>query len=81
VHFVQVFSVQLNYEHTVVDRLDIFASAGFSAGHEEIVPFSVRKGELRVNKESSTFDGTLHIEFVKVVYQLYYAVFKKLILT
>jgi len=64
---VQVFSVQLNYEHTIVDRLDIFASSGFGIGHDEIVPFSVRKGELRVNKESSTFDGTLHIEFVKVV--------------
>lgn len=65
---VQVFSVQLNYEHTIVDRLDIFAAAGFGIGHDEIVPFSVRKGELHVNKESSSFDGTLHVEFVKVVY-------------
>jgi len=64
---VQVFSVQLNYEHTVVDRLDIFATTGFGVGHDEIVPFSVRKGQLHVNKETSTFDGTLHIEFVKVL--------------
>jgi len=64
---VQVFNVQLNYEHTIVDRLDIFASAGFGIAHDEIVPFTVRKGELHVNKESSSFDGTLHIEFVKVV--------------
>ena len=64
----QVFNVQLNYEHTIVDRLDIFAAAGFGIAHDEIVPFTVRKGELHVNKESSSFDGTLHIEFVKVVY-------------
>lgn len=62
----QVFSVQLNYEHTVVNRLDIFSSAGFGIAHDEIVPFSIRKGELHVNKESSLFDGTLHIEFIKV---------------
>ena len=62
----QVFDVQLNYEITIVDRLDIYASAGFGIAHDEIVPFSVRKGELRVNKESAAFDGTLHIEFVKV---------------
>jgi len=64
---VQVFSVQLNYEHTVVDQLDIFASAGFGIAHDEIVPFSVRNGKLHVNKESSSFDGTLHVEFVKVM--------------
>lgn len=63
----QVFNVQLNYEHTIVDRLDIFASAGFGIAHDEIVPFSVRKGQLHVNKESSSFDGTLHVEFIKVV--------------
>jgi len=64
----QVFSVLLNYEHTVVDRLDIYASSGFAIAHDEIVQFSIRKGELHVHKESSTFDGTLHIEFVKVIY-------------
>ena len=66
----QVFNVQLNYEHTVVERLDIFASAGFGIAHDEIVPFSVRKGRLHVTKESSAFDGTLHIEFVKVCYMI-----------
>jgi len=61
-----VFSVQLNYDHVVIDHLDIFASSGFGIAHDELVPFSIRKNKLYVNDESSSFDGILHVEFVKV---------------
>ena len=62
----QVFDVQLNDEIKVVSQLDIFSVAGLGMAHDEIVPFSVRNGLLRVGEESTHFDGTLKIEFIKV---------------
>ena len=64
----QVFDVQLNGQHTVVNHLDIYAVAGLGVAHDEIVPFSIKKGMLIVGKEASDFDGILSIEFVKVRY-------------
>jgi len=62
----KVFNVQLNDQHKVVEELDIFGVAGLGVAHDEIVPFSVRKGQLIVGGESSPFEGTLKIEFIKL---------------
>ena len=64
----QVFDVVLNHQHTVLPNLDIFARVGKAAAHDELVPFSVEKGQLMVGEESSDFDGTLNIEFAKVTH-------------
>lgn len=50
----------------MVQDLDIFAVAGLGIAHDELIPFSVRKGTFTVGQESSTFDGTLAIEFLRV---------------
>lgn len=52
--------------HVVVKDLDIFDRVGHSTAHDEIVPFSIRRGKLSVQGEVSTFNGKLTVEFVKV---------------
>lgn len=69
-----MFDVQLNGEHLVVHELDIFAVAGLAIAHDELVPFSVRKGTLKVGDESSKFDGTLKIGFLKVCEDCHYKI-------
>ncbi|XP_056448621.1 malectin [Gadus chalcogrammus] len=63
----KVFDVRLN-GHVVVKDLDIFERVGHSTAHDEIVPFSVRRGKLSVQGEVSTFNGKLNVEFVKGYY-------------
>lgn len=63
----KVFDVRLN-GHVVVKDLDIFERVGHSTAHDEIVPFSIRKGKLSVQSEVSTFNGKLTVEFVKGYY-------------
>ena len=71
---IQVFSVKLNKKHTVVRDLDIYSVAGFSTAHDELVPFSIEDGFIKIQKslpgsdgqETSTFNGNLQIDFVKV---------------
>lgn len=60
-----MFDVRLN-GHVVVKDLDIFDRVGHSTAHDEIVPFSIRRGKLSVQGEVSTFNGKLAVEFVKV---------------
>ena len=60
-----MFDVRLN-GHVVVKDLDIFDRVGHSTAHDEIVPFSIRRGKLSVQGEVSTFNGKLTVEFVKV---------------
>ena len=60
-----MFDVRLN-GHVVVKDLDIFERVGHSTAHDEIVPFSIRRGKLSVQGEVSTFNGKLTAEFVKV---------------
>lgn len=60
-----MFDVRLN-DHVVVKDLDIFDRVGHSTAHDEIVPFSIKKGKLSVQGEVSTFNGKLTVEFVKV---------------
>lgn len=52
--------------HVVVKDLDIFDRVGHSTAHDEIVPFSIKRGKLSVHGEVSTFNGKLTVEFVKV---------------
>ena len=64
--FAQVFDVVLNYQHIVLDQLDIFGKVGRGVAHDEIIPFSVKNGKLNVIGETSRLDGKLTVEFVKV---------------
>ncbi|RUS80689.1 hypothetical protein EGW08_011555 [Elysia chlorotica] len=62
----KVFDVVLNGEHTIVSELDIFAKVGRGVAHDEIVPFTIRNGKLKVNGETSQIDGNeVAIEFIK----------------
>ncbi|XP_016373225.1 malectin-like [Sinocyclocheilus rhinocerous] len=63
----KVFDVRLN-GHVVVKDLDIFDRVGHSTAHDEIVPFSIKRGKLSVHGEVSTFNGKLAVEFVKGYY-------------
>lgn len=57
----------LNDEHRVVNDLDIYAHAGgIGIEHDEVVPFSINDGKLRVFDEVSDFNGRLRITFLKV---------------
>ena len=52
--------------HTVVKDMDIFERVGHSTAHDETVAFSIKRGKLSVQREVSTFNGKLTVEFVKV---------------
>ena len=66
----QVFDVVLNGEHTIVSELDIFGRVGRGVAHDEVVPFSIKGGKLRVSGEQSQIDGKkISLEFVKVSFQ------------
>lgn len=68
----QVFDVVLNGEHTVVSELDIYGRVGRGVAHDEIVPFSIKGGKLRVSGEQSSIDGKkISLEFVKVSLSLF----------
>lgn len=57
----------INGEHTVVHELDIFSKVGRGVAHDEIIPFSVRNGKLKVNGEMSTIiDQKISLDFIKV---------------
>lgn len=59
--------------HVVVKDLDIFDRVGHSTAHDEIVPFSIRRGKLSVQGEVSTFNSKLMVEFVKVLFLLFFS--------
>ena len=52
--------------HIGISDLDIFSSVGKAAAHDEVLPFSIKDGQLNVGGETSDFDGTLSVEFAKV---------------
>lgn len=59
----------LNGQHTITHDLDIYAKVGRGVAHDEIVPFQIRSGKLKVNGETSEIvDGKLSVEFVKVCF-------------
>ena len=67
IYFLQVFGVQLNKQHTVVEDLDIYAKVGRGVAHDEIVPFSVKNGMLKVAGETSAISNNkIPVEFTKV---------------
>ena len=53
--------------HIGIADLDIFARVGKAAAHDEVVPFWIQDGKLSVGGETSDFDGTLNLEFAKVI--------------
>lgn len=59
--------MMLNGAHTISHELDIFAKVGRGVAHDEIVPFQIRNGKLKVNGETSEISGNkVAVEFVKV---------------
>lgn len=62
----KVFDVMLNGQITIIDGLDIFAKVGRGVAHDEIIPFSIKNGILRVRDETTSLNGKLLIEFVKL---------------
>ncbi|KAI5624082.1 malectin precursor, partial [Silurus asotus] len=63
----KVFDVRVN-GHVVVKDLDIFDRVGHSTAHDEIIPFSIKRGKLSILGEVSTFNSKLNIEFIKGYY-------------
>jgi hypothetical protein len=49
-----------------VENLDIYNKVGRGVAHDEIIPFSVRGGQLKVNGETSKINGKISVEFLKV---------------
>ena len=67
----QVFDVVLNGRHTVVDGLDIYHKVGRGTAHDEIIPFTVKNGEIRYGDEhSQVLGGKVAVEFIKVRFTL-----------
>ena len=50
----------------MVKDLDIYDKVGYGIAHDEYIPFSIKKGTLKVGKQKAPFPGQLHVEFVKV---------------
>jgi len=61
----KVFDVVLNNDHSIVSDLDIFAMVGHGVAYDEVVPFSISDGMLRVQGEDSAFEGSLRVDFIK----------------
>lgn len=72
----QVFDIVLNGEHTVVDELDIFAKVGRGVAHDEMLPFSIKNGKLKVNGETSQINGKITVEFIKVTVMTFFIIFQ-----
>lgn len=64
--FRKIFDVVLNKRHKVVSDLDIFARVGKAAAYDEVTRFQILNGELIVQEDTSSFKGTLSVEFSKV---------------
>ena len=63
----QVFDIMLNGEHIIVQGLDIYDQVGRGTAHDEIIPFTVKNGELKVGGDISSIEGgKVGVSFVKV---------------
>lgn len=62
----KVFDVMLNGQVNIVDGLDIFAKVGRGVAYDEMIPFNVKNGIVRVRDETVPLNGKLVIEFVKL---------------
>ena len=56
----------LNKKHVIISSLDIFSRVGKAAAYDEVTSFTVDSGSLTVQGETSSFRGTLSVEFAKV---------------
>eukprot|EP00795_Rhopilema_esculentum_P015276 gene15275-6487_t len=63
----KVFDIKIN-QFPVVKDLDIYDKVGYGIAHDEYIPFSIKKGTLKVGKQKAPFPGQLHVEFVKTYY-------------
>ena len=72
--FYKVFSVELNGGLRIIEDLDIFQKAGFSAAHDENIPISIKEGSLFVDQMSTKLhpNEKLRITFVKVIILIYF---------
>jgi len=61
----KVFDVVLNNDHSIVSDLDIYAMVGKGVAYDEVIPFSISEGMLRVQQEDSAFEGSLRVDFIK----------------
>ncbi|XP_074643497.1 malectin-A-like [Tubulanus polymorphus] len=62
----KVFDVVVNGQHTVVEGLDIYSQVGRGTAHDEIIPFSVKNGKLKIMGETSSLkNGQIRVDFVK----------------
>ena len=51
----------------MASNLDIFAQVGRAVAFDMIIPFSIHDGQITVNEDTNDFDGTLVVEFSKVM--------------
>jgi len=64
----KVFDVRLNHRLVVLKDLDIYDRVGYGVAHDEYIPFTIKKGQLKVGQSSIAFSGSLYVEFVKTYY-------------
>ena len=55
----KVFDVVLNNDHSIVSDLDIYAMVGKGVAYDEVIPFSISEGMLRVQVSfyDESYDG------------------------
>ena len=49
----KVFDVVLNNDHSIVSDLDIYAMVGHGVAYDEVIPFTIADGMLKVQVRSS----------------------------
>lgn len=52
--------------HVVLRDLDIFSKVGRGVAHDELIPFTIKGGKLKIADEISDYDGLFSVKFVKV---------------
>ena len=61
----KIFDVVLNNDHSIVSDLDIYAMVGHGVAYDEVIPFTIADGMLKVQGEDSAFEGSLRVDFIK----------------
>jgi len=61
----KVFDVVLNNDHSIVSDLDIYSNVGHGVAHDEMIPFTIADGMLKVQGEETNFEGSLRVDFIK----------------
>ena len=50
----KVFDVVLNNDHSIVSDLDIYSRVGHGVAHDEVIPFTIGDGMLKVQVRNAT---------------------------